>query len=257
MGLLISEIVRALDDIAGLETVWKRGVVHSGGPHYRLKGTLGPMSLGEDECRAFGHLIEGFRPANCFIIGNAFGMSSVFITKMMEANGGQSVITLDSKSEGDGKRCFQAAATLRERIKCRILTNKHGWSPRDIAAAVEDPTYDLIFIDGDHSHPQVTRDLEGVQPLVRAETILCWHDYWLAGVPESVEAAVRLGYRCLKVNTSCEMVFGTRSADNFRRLQSLFPTAEVPRKRFRPTAYVRLYSILFAGALKTYLLKQS
>ena len=51
---------------------------------------------------------------------------------------------------------------------------------------------DLVFIDGDHSHPQVTRDLHGVMHLVRDDTILCWHDYWLAGVPESVAEAQKL-----------------------------------------------------------------
>ena len=252
MAQLIKDIVQGLDEITGLDTVWKKGIVHTGGPHYRLKGTLGPVSLGEDECMVFGQLVDEFRPSNCFIIGNAFGMSSVFIAKIMESYGARSVITLDSKSEGDGERCFEAAAKLRERMNCRILKNKSGWSPRDIHQTVEDESYDLIFIDGDHSHPQVTLDLEGVQYLARQDTILCWHDYWLAGVPESVQAAQESGYHCIKINSSCEIVFGTRSEAVFKRIKATFSNTEEPHKRFRPKAYLKLFYILLLGAIKTY-----
>jgi predicted O-methyltransferase YrrM len=257
MQVVVRDIVRNLDQISGLDRVWTQGVVHRGGPHYRLKGTLGPVSLGEDECIVFGRLVREFKPRNCFIIGNAFGMSSVFIAKTMEQNGGQSVITLDSKSEGEGERCFQTAAELGRRMGCRILANKAGWSPQDIPNAVESTSYDLIFIDGDHSHPQVTRDLHGVMHLVRDDTILCWHDYWLAGVPESVAEAQKLGVRCVKVNSSCEIVFGTRSAEVFRRIQAVFGTTEEPRKRQRPLAYLKLYAALFQGAVNKYLAKRA
>ena len=251
MEQLIRQIVQNLDDITGLEMVWKHGVVHSGGPHYRLKGTLGPMSLGEDECLIIGRAIREIRPKTCFIIGNAFGMSSVFIAKMMEHYDGKSVITLDSKSEGDGERCFEAAGKLNEKMNCRLLRNKVGWSPQDINNVVEENSYDLIFIDGDHSHPQVTRDLEGVQHLARPDTVVLWHDYWLAGVPESVSAAQQMGYHCVKVNSSCEMVFGTKDEGLFNRIQSLYPQKiENPQKQWRAGAYLKLYSILLTGALK-------
>lgn len=255
MTSLVRELVQNLDEIAGLDVVWKHGVVHQGGPHYRLRGTLGPISLGEDECLVFGRLVEEFHPRNCFIIGNAFGMSSVFISKMMEQYEGQSVITLDSKSEGNGERCYQTALKLHERMGCRILKNKWGWSPQDINGEAEDSLYDLIFIDGDHSHPQVTRDFEGVQPLVHDETIICWHDYWMEGIPESVEVAEANGFHCVKVNSSCEIVLGTKSETVFKRINTLFNNTEKPRKRRRPVAYLKLYNALFVGAVKTYLLK--
>jgi len=256
MAELVREILRSLDEVAGLEAIWKRGVVHPGGPHYRLKGTLGPVSLGVDECLVFGKLIEEFKPVNCFIIGNAFGMSSVFIAKMMELSGGNSVITLDSKSEGDGDRCYAAAASLKDRMKCRILNNKWGWSPQDVEKSVESSHYDLIFIDGDHSHPQVTRDFHAVKRFAGENSILCWHDYWMAGVPESVAEAQQAGYHCIKVNTSCEMVFGTKSKSVFQRIQALFPNTEEPRPRSRPLAWLKLYNALCAGAIKAYLLRQ-
>jgi predicted O-methyltransferase YrrM len=250
---LTREIVDNLEDIAGLDMVWKSGVVHSGGPHYRLAGTVGPISLGEDECLIFGELIEEFKPRNAFIIGNAFGMSSVLIAKVMEANLANSVITLDSKSEGNGELCYQTAMELSRRMNCRILKNKVGSSPIDLDKAMEDRYYDLIFIDGDHSHPQVTRDFEGIQPWAAESSILCWHDYWLKGVPESVIAAQDAGYDCIKVNSSCEIVFGSRDPDIIRRIKSLFINTEPPIKKSRLMPYLKLYMALIRGMLRTYL----
>lgn len=253
---LIREIVGELDAIGGIETVWPRGLVHPGGPHYRLRGMLSPISIGEDECRAFGKLIEAFRPSNAFIIGNAFGMSSVFIAKMMERCRGRVVITLDSKSEGDGERCYRIAGELRDRLKADILTNKVGWSPQDVNSAAEDDSYGLIFIDGRHAHPQVTRDFEGCKHLAVDDTILCWHDYWVPGIPRSVATAERNGFRCLKVNTSCEMVFGTRSLERFELLCQMFKNSEPPRPRLRLGTYAKLSHTFMAFLVNTYLLRR-
>ena len=84
---LVQRIVVTLESIAGLDQIWKRGVVHRGGPHYRLRGSVGPVSIGEDECFILATLIARLRPAHCFVIGNGFWLSSAFIAKMMEANG--------------------------------------------------------------------------------------------------------------------------------------------------------------------------
>lgn len=247
---LVRAVVSSLQEIAGLERVLRRGMVHPGGPHYRLHGTTGPISIGEDECAVFGRLIAAFRPAHCFLIGNAFGMSSVFIAKMMELHGGESVVTLDDHSEGDGMRCFEIADRLRERMDCGLLVNKCGSSPGDIQWAAGRDAVDLIFIDGEHRHPQVTRDFQGVQELVREHTIVCWHDYWMPGIPESVAEAERIGYGCLKVNTSCEMVLGSQSRSVLDRMESLYPDSQAPRRRLRPAAFLKLCGALAVGAIQ-------
>lgn len=249
MRALIREIVRQLDGITAIEPLWKRGIVHRGGPHYRLKGMLNPVSIGEDECLVFGRLIEEFKPTNCFIIGNAFGMSSVFIAKLIERHGGTSVITLDSMSEGDGQRCADVAAQLCQRMNCRILTNKAGWSPQDIDRAAEAEQYDLIFIDGNHFHPHVTRDFEGIERLVHDRSIICWHDYWMAGVRKSVEAAKQKGYQCVTVNTSCEIVFGVRNEAVYHRIRSLYRNIAETRRWRGPLDYLRVsFVLLVVGA---------
>jgi methyltransferase family protein len=210
------------------------------------------VSIGEDEALILGKLITRFRPRNCFVIGNGFGLSSVFIAKMMEDNGGVSVITLDSLAEGDGQRCFESAEQLRVRMDCRILQSKQGTSPQDIDRTVESPSYDLVLIDGDHSHPQVINDFRGIQHLLCDRSIVCWHDYWLAGVFECVAEAQRLGYRCVKLNSSSEMAVGTRNDAVFRELSVLFHDAETPRRRSHPWARLRLSLSFVWAALKAH-----
>lgn len=247
---LLRQVVASLYSIDRLERIWKRGIVHGGGPHYRLSGTTGPVSIGEDECLILGTLIERFRPSNCFVIGNGFGLSSAFIAGMMEANGGTSVVTLDNLTEGDGERCFDTAEQLRHRLESRILRNNRGSSPQDILRTVESASYDLVFIDGDHRHPHVIDDCRGVQPLLRQDSVVCWHDYWLRGVSESVADAERAGYQCLKVNSSSEMVFGTRDEAVFRDIASLFEDAEPPIRRRHPLARLALSRSFVWGAMK-------
>jgi hypothetical protein len=255
MLTLVREIVEGLNEIAGLEMVWKRGILHTGGPHYRIKGSLSPISPGEDECFVLGRLIEAFKPRHSFIIGNGFGMSGTFVSKMMEEHGGSSVVTLDNRSEGDGEACYRTAAQISERMGCQILNNKWGWSPQDLAIAAVGNTYDLVLFDGDHSHPQVTRDFHGVQSVLSDDAILCWHYYWKEGVASCIDEAGALGYRCLKLNTSSELVLGTRSEERFQRLMGLFSDGETPVRRRRPVAYLKLYNAMLSGAVKTYFVK--
>ena len=250
---LVQRIVVSLESITGVERIWRGGVVHRGGPHYRLRGTTGPVSIGEDECFVLASLIARFRPAHSFIIGNGFGLSSVFIAKMMEANGGASVVTLDSKTEGDGERCFETAERLRIRLDCRLLRNVYGVSPQDIDKAGGGRSYDFVFIDGDHTHPQPTHDFRGVERLLHDNGVLLWHDYWLAGVSESVRVARQSGYRCVKVSSSCEIVVGARDDAVFRDIEALFDDAEAPSPRRHPWARVTLSRSFLWATLTSHL----
>lgn len=222
----LKRVVSALDGLAEIGFVWEKGLINPGGPHRRLRGHRHPISIGEDECLAFGKLIRALRPEHCFIIGNAFGFSSAYIADVMKANGGKSVITLDNQSEGAGEKVAKIAQALSEAIGTDdILRNKKGSSPQDIGSAVEQPSYDLVFIDGLHSHPQVTHDFDGVLPYCAERGIVVFHDSWIIGVPEAVERAKQKGFRCLWAPTSCEMIFATRDAALFKQLQALFPEA--------------------------------
>jgi predicted O-methyltransferase YrrM len=227
----LDAVIKALADIAETKVVWEKGLIHRGGPHRRLKGEQYPISIGEDECRAFGRLVRGLRPERCFIIGNAFGLSSAYIAHVMQQCGGKSVITLDDQSEGNGQRCAAVAQELANRTGVAgLLVNKKGRSPENTIEAAGDQKYEVIFIDGLHRHPQVTHDFDGVQALANESTVFVWHDGWIPGIPESVAAAKLQGVHCLWLPTSCEIIVGTRSAAMFERLRELFPEGEVDHR---------------------------
>ena len=241
MDPLLRQVATALDSIAETSVIWKKGLLNPGGPHRRLKGNLMPVSIGEDECLVFGEVIRALRPTQCFIIGNAFGFSAAYIASVMRDNGGKRVVTLDSQSEGAGVRCAEIAQKLLERLDLgTILVNKKGWSPKDVPTAVEAPVHELVFIDGDHSHPQVTLDFDAVLPFIDDTSVVAFHDGWIRGIPEAVEHARAKGFRCLWVPTSCEMILGTRDAAMFGRLQALFPRGV---EEHAPPSYARSYAI--------------
>lgn len=216
-------VVAALHEIHDTRVVWPNGLLHPGGPHRKLAGMMFPISIGEDECRVFGALIERYRPETCFIIGNAFGLSSCYIAAAMRDCGGRSVTTLDSEQEGDGATCGRIARELAAKLELGLLTNVKGRSPEDIAGAAAESTYDLIFIDGAHIHPQVTKDYEGMRSYIADDTIVVWHDYWLSGIHQSVKKAIDEGMHCLWLPTSCEMVVGTRNRAKFDEVRAIFP----------------------------------
>ena len=215
-------IVSALKEVAETSLVWPRGLMHPGGPHRVLAGTLFPVSIGEDECAVFGRLIERFRPKQAFIVGNAFGFSSCYIADMMRQYGGQRVVTLDNEIEGRGRACATIARRLADSLDLSMLKNKKGRSPGDTAWAVENELQDLVFIDGDHGHPQATRDFEAILPYTAEHTVFVWHDFWLPGIFPCLQTAASYGFRWLWLPTSCEMVLGVRDATTFAELQGMF-----------------------------------
>jgi predicted O-methyltransferase YrrM len=217
-------VVDTLEQIHEVGLVWPTGLINPGGPHRRLRGHLHPISIGEDECLAFGKLIEAFRPQHCYIIGNAFGLSSVYIANVMKRCGGKSVITLDNQCEGSGEKTAKIAQRLAEGAGVAdILKNKKGSSPEDISSSVEQPSYDLIFIDGMHQEPHATHDFEGMLPYAHPRSVIAFHDSWIPGVPAAAQRAKEKGFRNLWLRTSCEMIVSTRDPEDFKRLQALFP----------------------------------
>jgi predicted O-methyltransferase YrrM len=233
----LQAVMGALEQITEMTVVWPRGLMHPGGPHWRPSCMIIPISVGADECALLRGLVTAFRPKDCFIIGNAFGLSSAYIARVMEDHGGESVVTLDNGCQGDGAVCARIADQLKDKLGLRILTCKRGTSPQDIARAVAVPKHDMIFIDGLHQHPQVTHDFVGCLPYAHERTIWVWHDFWLPGIPECVDYARSLGIRCLWVPTSCEMVVGTRDPEHYATLQKLFPNGREDRRAY--PAWVR------------------
>lgn len=58
----------------------------------------------------------------------------------------------------------------RDRVKQLVMTSQEA------AKTVADNSFDLVFIDGDHSYLQTSKDIERWHPKVRNGGILCGHD---------------------------------------------------------------------------------
>jgi predicted O-methyltransferase YrrM len=230
----IRAVSNALSELANVRTLWRWGCVNHGGPHRRLAGSPTPVSIGEDECEVFGGLIERFAPKNAFIVGNAFGFSAAYIALAMRDIGADHVVALDAETEGDGAELARVARGIAKRLHIDLLHIKKGLSPQDVPAAVEAPQYDLIFIDGNHNAPYVRNDLQGLLPFAHDKTVFVFHDFFLDGVRDGVQAAQAAGLKCLWLPTSCEMVVATRSEQRAAELRDLFPKgADVPKNRAR------------------------
>jgi predicted O-methyltransferase YrrM len=228
----IRAISKALNELANVRTLWSRGCVNKGGPHRRLAGSPTPVSIGEDECEVFGAVIERFKPKHCYIVGNAFGFSAAYIALAMRDIGAEHVVALDAELEGDGVDLANVARGLAKNLQVDLLHIKKGFSPQDVPATVEVDKYDLIFIDGNHNAPYVRNDLHGLLPYMHDETVVVFHDFFLDGVRDGVEAALASGLHCLWLPTSCEMVVATRSETRLQQLREIFPKgAGVPSHR--------------------------
>lgn len=165
----------------------------------------------------------------------------------MQRHGGQRVVTLDSEVEGKGRECATIARRLADKLELDLLKNKKGSSPQDIPWAVETDCLDLVFIDGDHRHPHVTRDFEALLPYTGAKTIFVWHDFWMTGIVPCLRVAEKRGMKWLGLPTSCEMILGTRDDETFANLQSMFPEGIQNQRPHSP---------LFAPAIITKIIVQ-
>lgn len=111
------------------------------------------------------------RPPLCVEIGTRHGISTLALLMAMRETGGKLLsVEIDEYWAG----------VARERIQAADLTQ---WWTMNIAnsddfAADCPEGIDLLWIDGDHSLQQVTKDLRNYAPKVRKGGLICMHDYF-------------------------------------------------------------------------------
>lgn len=117
---------------------------------------------------------DGWQPESIFIIGNAFGWSTV---AMRLAFPWSRLLAIDSGGEGKEGR---AGIDLTN----KILTGLGGGqamlatSPQDVPAAVEKlgGSISLAFIDGLHTIEQQALDFAAIQPFLASDHLVLFHD---------------------------------------------------------------------------------
>lgn len=118
-------------------------------------------------------LVRGLRPARCLEIGTHFG--------------GSTTITCAALDDIDHGRlvCIDPNPLVPEDLWARLAhraTMIRGTSPQSLpdAVAAAGGLFDFLFIDGDHTHAGVVRDIEGVLTVAAPGAHLLFHDshYW-------------------------------------------------------------------------------
>jgi len=131
--------------------------------------------------------LRGLFPArgtHVFVIGNAFGYSSIVLGLLFGQRGvgdgggagGGRVDAVDAEVEGG---CNHVGTLLTRTIanSSRLdLQVTIGLSPQNVAAAMFSDRYDLALIDGDHTNAQIQRDFAAVEPRLAPRAVVVLHD---------------------------------------------------------------------------------
>lgn len=140
-------------------------------------------------------LVRGLRPARCLEIGTHFGGSTTITCAALDDIGTGHLVCVDPNP--------LVPAEVWARLAHRA-TMLQGYSPDALtdAVTVAGGLFDFVFIDGDHTHAGVVRDVEGVVRVAAPGAHLLFHDshYW--EVREAIdECLVRFAGRLLDAGT--------------------------------------------------------
>jgi hypothetical protein len=106
-------------------------------------------------------------PKRLMEIGSYRGYTALFLAQHISPN--SRIVTIDRHPDhGEAYR----ETSLAGRIERRVGETDRAMFGRDEAAS-----YDLIFVDADHSYRSVRSDTELVLPLLSPTGFIVWHDY--------------------------------------------------------------------------------
>jgi len=120
-------------------------------------------------------------------IGTWTGASSIYFAELMIAHNKKIDFTTIDTFEGSielqefdaikNKSLYDYYLSVREPVKDYIKVIKANSQIKSTSDLFEDESIDAIFIDGDHSHAGVKRDLENWWPKMKKGSIFSGHDY--------------------------------------------------------------------------------
>jgi cephalosporin hydroxylase len=140
----------------------------------RMETLLGaPAELLLPERLLLYAIVRGIRPARCLEIGTHFGGSTTITCAALDDSGQGRVVCVDPNP--------LVPPAVWEKVAHRA-TLLRGSSPDALVEAYTEAggPFDFAFIDGDHTHTGVVRDVEGVIEVAAPGAHLLFHDshYW-------------------------------------------------------------------------------
>ena len=148
-------------------------------PFTYLFGPDGQMSKGGGiafgEIAFFEALCERVRPRTVFIVGNAFGWSTLALALI---NPTARVVAIDLCPRPQEERGIEVTNALARRAGLDVRAIK-GKSPDDVSAICTrefDGPVDLVFIDGGHTPEQQSLDFAACRRVASADCVYTFHD---------------------------------------------------------------------------------
>ena len=106
-------------------------------------------------------------PKRLMEIGSYRGYTALFLAQHISPDA--KIVTIDRHPDhGEAYRKTSLASMIERRV---------GETDRAMFARDEPASYDLIFVDADHSYRSVRNDTELVLPLLSPDGFIVWHDY--------------------------------------------------------------------------------
>ena len=155
--------------------LWKDGV---------QRGTGGGLSL--FEILFLDQLSRVFSPRNIFVIGNAFGWSTLVLSALFRE---AKVVAIDNFTEGgDAHEGFDLTRDLIGDLGFNSEVVQ-GTSPMDVGPIVSKRlgAIDFALVDGLHANDQQLKDYHALRPLMSESSAILFHDVIDWGMEKSFE----------------------------------------------------------------------
>ena len=128
-----------------------------------------------DELTFLETLFEDFKPANIFVIGNAYGWTTLALALL---NRDARVVAIDLCPRREEEIGIETTNRIAEKAGLNLTAIK-AKSPDDVArVAAEELTgaIDFAFIDGGHTNAQQTKDFEALREVASPDAVYLFHD---------------------------------------------------------------------------------
>lgn len=112
-------------------------------------------------------------------LGTCTGFTSLHILRAIVGKYGAKLTTIDPRPAHDAKWFAQPEIA-------EYFTHINGWTP-DILSSLHGNTYDLVFVDSDHSIEHSEKELNALLPITRPGTLFLFHDCPQREKPGSTE----------------------------------------------------------------------
>lgn len=140
---------------------------------FEIKGKTTGKAIPPGDMECFYKVKHLFDAPNIYIIGNAFGFSTLYLAMLFP---GSWIDCIDAETEGpDASYGSQLTRELAKNINASIRVHK-GVSPHNVPESMNKTTYDVVFIDGKHNNAQIVKDFEAVKPYLAERFIVFFHD---------------------------------------------------------------------------------